>query len=584
MATAAGLAKVLPPPKYSASASKASSEQFSVENKGDDDSKVASLRIPAPPPYGMRGKGNWVPKKIEDFGDGGAYPEIQHVQYPLGMGLPQGNKSGSKSNALALQVDQQGQVDYAAIARQGHSSERIIQSSLKDLVPLRQRADVGEISLDRPSTEEVEETAERTKAALEKLANGQVASMKPKNVNVQKRADPTYVRYTPASQMGEEKAQNTRIIKLVEKMQDPMEPPKFKQKKLPRGPPSPPPPVMHSPPRKLSAKEKADWKIPPAVSNWKNPKGYTIPLDKRMAADGRGLIDVQINDNFAKLSEALGTAERHARDEIRQRASLQQKLAAKQRQEKEEYLRMLAQRARDERAGYEDSDSRGSYYSDEEERRSDDEEAAREREEIRRERRRDAERNMRMSNMGQEQRMRVLAREQNRDISEKVALGLAKPTASKDSMFDARLYNQSTGASAGIGADDSYNVYDKPLFAAQEAAQSIYRPRPSGEEDETEEDVLQRATKGGRFEVLGKAAHGFKGADVAEPRRGPVVFKKAENDSADFGIDAFLGEVANSVEQKRKIGLNTQEEKEGDSGPKRKRLEEDDELQGSDEE
>ena len=32
----------------------------------------------------------------------------------------------------------------------------------------------------------------------------------------------------------------------------------------------------------------ADWKIPPCVSNWKNAKGYTIPLDKRLAADGRG--------------------------------------------------------------------------------------------------------------------------------------------------------------------------------------------------------------------------------------------------------------------------------------------------------
>ena len=34
-----------------------------------------------------------------------------------------------------------------------------------------------------------------------------------------------------------------------------------------------------------------------------NAKGYTIPLDKRLAADGRGLQEVHINDNFAKLSE-----------------------------------------------------------------------------------------------------------------------------------------------------------------------------------------------------------------------------------------------------------------------------------------
>ena len=40
------------------------------------------------------------------------------------------------------------------------------------------------------------------------------------------------------------------------------------------------------------------------------PQGYTIPLDKRLAADGRGLQDHTINDNFAKLAQALYTADR----------------------------------------------------------------------------------------------------------------------------------------------------------------------------------------------------------------------------------------------------------------------------------
>jgi SNW domain-containing protein 1 len=39
-------------------------------------------------------------------------------------------------------------------------------------------------------------------------------------------------------------------------------------------------------------------------------QGYTIPLDKRLAADGRGLQDHTINDNFAKLAQALYTADR----------------------------------------------------------------------------------------------------------------------------------------------------------------------------------------------------------------------------------------------------------------------------------
>lgn len=96
----------------------------------------------------------------------------------------------------------------------------------------------------------------------------------------------------------------------------------------------------------MTVKEQQEWKIPPCISNWKNAKvslslhqlliflllvkkywqwiqlccflkslivasqGYTIPLDKRLAADGRGLQTVHINENFAKLAEALYIADR----------------------------------------------------------------------------------------------------------------------------------------------------------------------------------------------------------------------------------------------------------------------------------
>lgn len=82
---------------------------------------------------------------------------------------------------------------------------------------------------------------------------------------------------------------------------------------VPRGGGSPPVPIMHSPPRPVSVKDQQDWKIPPSISNWKNPKGYTIPLDKRLAADGRGLQETAINDSFAKFTEALYMAESSAR-------------------------------------------------------------------------------------------------------------------------------------------------------------------------------------------------------------------------------------------------------------------------------
>lgn len=36
------------------------------------------------PPYGQRQ--NYVPRAPEDYGDGGAFPEVHVAQYPLNMG------------------------------------------------------------------------------------------------------------------------------------------------------------------------------------------------------------------------------------------------------------------------------------------------------------------------------------------------------------------------------------------------------------------------------------------------------------------------------------------------------------------
>ena len=80
-------------------------------------------------------------------------------------------------------------------------------------------------------------------------------------------------------------------------------------------------------------------------------QGYTIPLDKRLAADGRGLQTVHINENFAKLAESLYIADRKAREAVEARAQLEKKVAQKEKEAKEENLRLLAQKAREERAG-----------------------------------------------------------------------------------------------------------------------------------------------------------------------------------------------------------------------------------------
>lgn len=49
------------------------------------------------------------------------------------------------------------------------------------------------------------------------------------------------------------------------------------------------------------------------------------------------------------MAEALYVADRHAREEVEKRAILHKKIAKKEKEEKEEHLRLLAQKAREER-------------------------------------------------------------------------------------------------------------------------------------------------------------------------------------------------------------------------------------------
>jgi SNW domain-containing protein 1 len=194
----------------------------------------------------------------------------------------------SIGNTLALTVDGEGKIDYTKIAKQGHRDGRHVQAQFKDLVPLAHRADLDESAreMERPSAEEVQSTADRTRLALEKITNTKIKAAQPKHVP-ETGGSVSFVRYTPNGEEGKQ-----RIIKMVETVEDPLEPPRFKHKKIPRGPPSPPAPILRSPPRKVTSEEQKAWMIPPCISNWKNNKGYTIPLDKRLAADGRGLQDV----------------------------------------------------------------------------------------------------------------------------------------------------------------------------------------------------------------------------------------------------------------------------------------------------
>ncbi|EPY51312.1 splicing factor Prp45 [Schizosaccharomyces cryophilus OY26] len=541
------LARILPNPE-----SDEEEEDIYVPEESPKKESQDVIRKSVPPYLHRKG---WIPSSLEDFGDGGAYPEINVAQYPLDMGRKPMSTSSGRS--LALQVTSSGGVDYGAIARQGHEHGELVQSSFQDLIPLRARIGVGEISVEKPPEEEKQLVAKKTKAALEKIVTGKISQSQPKSAVVQKPDDPVYIRYTPSNQMGQAPSKQ-RIIKLVTEEQDPMEPPKFRHKKVPRGPPSPPVPVLQSPPRKVTAKEQQEWQIPPSISNWKNPKGYTIPLDKRLAADGRGLNDVEISDGFAKFSEALFTAERQAREEVRYRAIMRQKMAEKEKQEKEQRLFMLAQKAREERTGHvaeyqsrpRSPSASGERYPSESPANSESEipeneeedEGLRRREEIRHERRRQYEKELRLNRMGAEKRAQLTGADRPRDVSERVALGLSKPSMSSETMIDSRLFNQASGLGSGFQDEDSYNVYDKPWRAAP--ASTLYRPGASLGRHVDASAELERITSENRYDVLGSVHKKFKGMDeTSQNASGPVVFEK---DVDPFGVNNFLDTVSSS--------------------------------------
>lgn len=460
------------------------------------------------PPYGHRQ--DFAPRRPEMYGDGGAFPEIHMAQYPLNMGFIK----NQTSNAIQLQVDAEGKPKFDAIVKQNVRGSKIVYSNFVDLLPKEVRED--DPSLQKPSEDELKEKTEKTRQALEALISSKVSSALPVQ-HAEKQGPVQYIRYTPSQQGADfNSGAKQRIIQMVEVQKDPMEPPRFKiNKKIPRGPPSPPAPILHSPTRKVTVKEQQDWKIPPCISNWKNAKGYTIPLDKRLAADGRGLQNTHINENFAKLAEALYTADLKAREAVDTRNKVQQQLAKKQKEEKEQQLREMALNARTNRAGIHTAD------------KSDDQ--SNERDQIRHERNKERQRAAALQRAGGDKKNRP----KERDISEQIALGV-QSAGSTGVQYDQRLFNMSAGFGSGLGDDEAYNVYDQPWNSSTAVASQIYKPTKTTKDNFDDTEALIESSK--RFEQ----ERGFKGADRAAPRDGPVQFQREEDP---FGLTDFFKDI-----------------------------------------
>lgn len=153
--------------------------------------------------------------------------------------------------------------------------------------------------------------------------------------------------------------------------------------------------------------------------------------------------------------------------------------------------------------------------------------AMEQRERLRAERRREMEMDMRKQNMKGALRKSKMDRDDERDVSEKIALGMHTGSAklTGEEMYDARLFNQGGGVSGGYGQEDDYNIYNKGLFE-KGVGSSIYRPRgdtgPSEADADAEYDKLRTTDK---F----RPDKGFAGADYggkAQNRSAPVQFEK----------------------------------------------------------
>lgn len=446
----------------------------------------------------------------------------------------------------------------------------------------------------RPAPAAVAETTARTRAAVDALVSARVAAQQParglvaaaraggasgggnnsgNGGSANETPGPQFVRYTPAvrgAASASKGASSALTVAIYERAQDPLEPPRFRGRKVARGPAAEAPaPVLHSPPRRLSAADQRAWAIPPCVSNWKNNRGYTIPLDKRLAADGRGLQDVALNDGFARLSEALYIAEQNARTELERRAELQREYARREKEQREQALLDTAQQARAERAaaaaaadaaddasgvgatgasgafgattaadGADVGDAtiklEGDSLQQEELARQKMERAERER--IIGERRLAREREHRLEAY-HGQRGRGARDAAGRDYAEAVALGTARGAGGRggEMLYDQRLFGQAEGVAGGFGADDDYNVYTRPLFADGRSA-SLYRPRAdldadtygaAGAPDAARE--VARLAHADRFRPE-RAFAGTEHAAAQPPRTGPVQFERARGE------------------------------------------------------
>src|SRR5690606_2867261 len=136
-----------------------------------------------------------------------------------------GKKENRTENALALQLDSEGKLEYDQIIKQGQPEGKIVYSKFTDLIGYD-----DDDNLAKPDPEKEIEIIEKTKSALSEVIETKIQSTHKSGPKIKEESKPTYIKYTPGENQLKHHAmlgKKDRIIRLAEAPVDPLEPPRF---------------------------------------------------------------------------------------------------------------------------------------------------------------------------------------------------------------------------------------------------------------------------------------------------------------------------------------------------------------------
>ena len=405
--------------------------------------------------------------------------------------------------------------------------------------------------LQKPSEESTLQNIYNTKKALEKLSNHRIKtyqSFKTNSLTSESNKNNNlcykYINYQFDSNNNNPNSKpNSHLIKLVALPVDPLSNLKYRHHKIPLSNTNEKNfvPVLQSPPTPLSLEEQKKWKIPPCVNMSNNPKGLVIPLDIRLANDGRNLREYKANKNFAKFADILALTEKNVRKEIEDRNKIAQSIQIAAAMKKEQELKEAAKQARMERNSLNNyTNSNKSYnnnsnmiysldtsdiLSNKKEEKNflkNKRERSINEEEIKEIKERNELREIRKKEIEYERRIEIMKKyeKEGRDVNDKVLLG-QNNIINNNNVIDSRLYEVEGGIENPFDYEEDCEVYDKPLFNGKNKISNIYKNfNSSGGENSKKLMGKILSQKGKLF---------TNDIDVLNSRKeGPVQFEKSK--------------------------------------------------------